>query len=133
MPPRTAEFIVTELQWLKLHLRLAAREQSGSRLSYRFEFFPESEVDVTCGIYYIDDDLNPMKQVSDEERIEIYEGRIALGMDIIRRALKLAELPSTFVWNPTLQFILYEECGMGGQVVHTVKTSFAWPEKSITA
>src|SRR5262249_1477300 len=132
MSPRTVEFTVTELQWLKIHLRLAAREQSGSRLSYRFEF-PESEVDVICDIYYIDDDLNPMKQVSNEERIEIYEGRVALGMDIIRRALKLAELPRTFVWNPTLQFTLYEDCGMGGQVVHTGNRSFTWPEKSITA
>lgn len=129
MSDHTPGFVISELQWLQLHLRLAAREQSGSRLSYRFEFLVEPNVDVTCNLYYIDDESNSMKKVSQAERIEIYEGRIEFGMDVIRRALKLADLPQGFVWTPTLQFILHEECGMGGTIVHAVKKSFAWPEK----
>lgn len=130
MVPRTTEHVITELQWLKIQLRLAAREHSGSRLSYRFEFFAKGEIDINCNVYYIDDDSNSMKQASDSERIEIHEGRIALGMDIISYALQLAELPRSFVWNPTLQFVLYEDSGMGGQVVYTAKRSFRWPDNS---
>ena len=130
MPLGSGKFLITELQWLKIQLRLATREHSASRLSYRFEFSPESEVDVTCNVYYIDDDSNSMRQISPNERTEIYEGRIALGMGIIRRGLELAELPSSFVWNPTVQFILHEDCGMGGVVVHSEKKSFTWPENS---
>jgi hypothetical protein len=128
MSSRRPGFVICELQWLKLHLRLAAHEQSGSRLRYRFDFSVEPDVDVTCDIYYIDDELNSMKQTSQPERIEIYEGRIEFGMHISRRALNLAELPHDFVWTPKLQFVLHEECGMGGTIVHTEKRSFSWPE-----
>jgi|SRR5579859_4486464 len=130
MALRTAELLVTDLQWLKIQLRLTALEQSGPRLNYRFEFHRDPSVDVTCDIYYIDSESNSMKKISQDERIEIYEGRVALGMDIIRRAIALAELPRSFVWTPTLQFVLHEDCGMGGLIVHTIKSSFTWPESS---
>lgn len=85
MALRESKFQLTELQWLKIRLRLAAREQSGSRLSYRFEFSAEPSTDVTCYIYYTDDESNPMKQIGESERTEIYQGRVEVGMYIIRR------------------------------------------------
>lgn len=126
--PRTIP--VTDLHWLKMQLRLAALEQSGARLGYRFEFHDESLSAVTCHIYYVDDDSNPMSQASQKERSEIYDGRIALAMDIVCQGLALADLPATFSWTPTMRFVLYESQGMGGAVVHRAETTFHWPEPS---
>jgi hypothetical protein len=128
MAPPPAAFFVTELQWLKMHLRLVAAEDGGQRLYYRFEFPAEADVTFICHIYFEDDDLNSMKLISQEDRIEIYEGRVDLGLGIIRRGLELAELPGSFVWNPTIEFVLYEAYGMGGSIVHRMSKSFVWPE-----
>jgi hypothetical protein len=100
MASETTDFRITELQWLKMHLRLAALEQSGARLNCRFEFPDESGNNVTCRIYFTDDDSNSMKHVSQDERAEIYEGWVALATSVIHRGLELAALPRNFVWKP---------------------------------
>jgi hypothetical protein len=117
---------ITELQWLKIHLRLAALEQNGSRLNCRFEFPDNDKENITCRIYFTDDDSKTMDHVSKEERIEIYEGWVAFAMSVVQRAVELAELPPNFIWKPTLQFILHENYGMGASVVHTVERPFTW-------
>lgn len=129
MALRSTEIHITELQWLEMHLRLAALEQNGSRLNCRFEF-SESDIKLTCHIYFADDDSSSMKNISEEERNEIHEGWVAFGMSVIRNALNRAELPSTFIWNPVLKFVLYESCGMGASIVQTFDRSISWPTRT---
>src|SRR5262245_37617347 len=128
MPTSSGAISLTSLQWLKMQLRLAALEQSGSRLSCRFEFHGDSVSDVTCHIYYVDVDSNPMNRISQRERAEIYEGWIAFAMEVIRKGLEQAELPLVFSWSPMLRFVLYQSEGMGGMVVHRAEAAFHWPE-----
>lgn len=131
MVRQATEIQVTELQWLKLHLRVAALEQSGSKLNCRFEFPENDKNRITCRVYFTDDESKTMENVSKEERIEIYEGWVAFATSIIQRGVELAELPRSFVWKPTLQFILHENHGMGTSIVHTVNKPFVWPEKPV--
>jgi len=91
-----SSLLLTEIQWLKIQLRVTALEDRGTRLVNRFEFSDDSGSKITCRNYFIDDDSNPMSAASAEERIEIYEGRIELATSTIRRAIELAELPPTF-------------------------------------
>lgn len=130
MARRPTERHITEWQWLQMHLRLAALEQSGWKLNCRFDFPKNTGDSIVCSIYFTDDDSNPMGDIPEEERIEIYEGWVSFGMSVIQRAIELAELPSNLAWKPTLQFILHENCGMGTAVVHRVNKPFIWPEES---
>jgi hypothetical protein len=75
-----------------------------------------------------------MRDVLQEERTEIYEGWVAFATHVVQQGFELAELPDSFVWKPTLQFILHESYGMGGAVVHSTEKIFAWPtDKNRTA
>jgi hypothetical protein len=130
MALRTAELLITNLQWLKIHLRLAALEENGSRLNCRFEFPVGPDNQIICRIYFTDDASNSMKHVSQDERIEIYEGWIAFAMHVIHRGFELAEPPHSFAWKTTVRFILHENYGMGSAVVHTIDRSFSWPADS---
>ena len=119
---------MTELQWLKIHLRLAALEQGGCRLKYRFEFSGDLNAGFTCAVYFTDDESNPMAGMPEGDRLEIYEGWVAVGMHIIRSAVESADLPVTFQWNPVVRFDLYEGYGMCSSLARTIERSFAWPE-----
>lgn len=127
MAQEKRSFIVTELEWLKVHLRLAALEQSGSRLQYRFDFPPDLSSALVCNIYFTDDDANSIKMESETGRREIYDGWIALAGNIVLSALQLANLPTNFRWVPTVQYILYEGYGMGSSVVYTTEQVFIRP------
>lgn len=128
MARRPTERHITEWQWLKMHLRLAALEQSGWKLNCRFDFLENRSNSIICCIYFTDDDSKPMNDISEEERVEIYEGWVSFGMSVIQRAIELAELPSNPAWKPTLKFILHENYGMGTSVVQSVNRPFIWPE-----
>lgn len=120
--------IVKELEWLKVHLRLAALEQSGPRLQYRFDFPPDLLSTLACNIYFTDDDANSIKMKSETGRREIYDGWIVVASNIIRNALQLANLPISLRWAPTVQYILYGSYGMGSSVVYTTEQVFVRPE-----
>lgn len=119
---------MTELQWLKMHLHLAALEQGASRFKYKFEFSADLNASFTCAVYFTDDESNPMAGMPEEDRLEIYEGWVALGIHIIRSAAESADLPVTFQWNPVVRFDLFENYGMGSSLARTIERSFAWPE-----
>jgi hypothetical protein len=128
MQDQSSKFALTEFQWLKLHLRLAAIEGGGSRLSYRFEFPEDLQTSLTCLVYFTDDESNSMTRVSATERREIYEGWMAGGVHLIRNAVELAGMPPAFQWRPKVRFELFEGYGMGGSLVHTETLTFNWPE-----
>lgn len=117
-------FSVTELEWLKIHLRMAALEGSGERLSYRFEFTDDLSKELACHIYFRDDDSNSIKAESDSGRQEIYEGWMSLADSIMRTAVELARLPAPFQWRPTVKYVLYESYGMGGSILHKTERIF---------
>jgi hypothetical protein len=123
MELRVAESSTNILQWLKLQLRITALEESGSRLSCRFEFPAQTEQPIICRIYFTDDDSNSIKDVSQEERTEIYHGWVSFAVHVINRALVLAELPPSFVWQAPFQFVLHENHGMGSAVVQRINKS----------
>lgn len=129
MARASGAFELTEMQWIKIHVRLAALEQSGPRLQYRFEFGADLNADVNCNIYFTDDESHPLSESSPAERLEIQEGWIAVGSDILRHALELAELPPTFRWQPAVKYVLLQGYGMGGAVLRTVRRSFTWPQR----
>jgi hypothetical protein len=122
------KFPMTELQWLKIHLRMAALEHGGSRLKYRFEFPGELSISFACAVYFTDDESNSIAGISGDDRLEIYEGWVSLGMQIIRRAVEAADLSANFQWNPVVRFELFEGYGMGSSLVRTIERSFRWPE-----
>src|SRR5882724_3358942 len=126
-----SSLLLTELQWLKIQLRITALEDNGTRLSSRFEFFDDSGSEIICRIYFIDDDSNPVSAVPAEERIEIYEGRIELATSTIRRAIEFAELPPTFKWTTTVRFLLLESYGMGSTLVYEAERTITWPDTDL--
>lgn len=116
---------VNQMQWIKLQIRLAALEQKGQGLSHRFEF-PDYGT-VVCHVYFTEHDSNPLKDLPANDKLEIYQGWMNIGKDIIEHALEAAELPSTFVWSPALRFFLHVSNGMGSSVVHESEVQFRWP------
>lgn len=120
-------FRISDGQWLKVQLRLAALEQNGARLNCRFEFPGDPCEQITCHIYFTDDEVNSIKNVSPTERGEIYEGWISLATSVIRRGFELADLPNNFVCSPEVKFILYDNWGVSGSVLQTVARTFRWP------
>jgi hypothetical protein len=67
---QTLDFRVNEVQWIKLHLRIAALEHSGPRLSYRFEFTADLS-EILCRIYFTDDEKNSISVLSPKEQEEV--------------------------------------------------------------
>jgi hypothetical protein len=117
-------FAVTELEWLKIHLRLAALEHSGERLSYRFDFRGDLSKELTCHIYFRDDDSNSIKAECDSGLREIYEGWMNLAGEIMRSAFQEAHLGANFHWQPNVRYILYEGYGMGSSIQYKAERVF---------
>jgi len=116
---RPSAISTSDMQWLKMQLRVTALEESASRLSYRFEFPEQNSQIIVCSIYFTDDDSNSIKDISQQDKAEIYQGWISCAMSLINRAFVLEELPRSFTWNGKVEFILHENYGMGSTVVQT--------------
>lgn len=114
-------------QWLQIHLRLAALEESGSRLSCRFDLSMEPSTQVICRIYFTDDDANSIENVTAEERYEIQRGWIAFATHVMARAFDLADFDRDLNVNLQTQFILHENAGMSSRIVATFREPFVWP------
>jgi len=119
---------ITEIQWVKLHLRLAAIERSGTKLMYYFDWI--NDISLVCNVYFEDTETNSLTAAPPEDQLEIFQSWVDIGKSIMRYALELAELPTSFVWNPTGRFVLGVSYGMGDSKVHEAETSFSWPESS---
>src|SRR3954447_1692037 len=130
MTEKTTTIRISYGQWLKVHLRLAALEQNGVKLNCKLDVPRDPREQITCHIYFSDDGVNTMRNVSPTERSQIYEGWISFGTSIIRRGFETADLPNTFMCSPEIKFILYENWGMSGAVVQTVTRTFRRPMTS---
>jgi hypothetical protein len=125
---RRMAFEITWEEWLKVQLRLAALEQNGARLNCRLDFPGNPREQIVCHIYFTDDDVNSIRNVSPAERIEIYEGWISFGTSVIRRGFELSDLSREISCRPEVKFVLYECGGMSAMILQTTVRSFAWPE-----
>ncbi len=119
---------ITEIQWVKLHLRLASLERSGTKLIYHFNWV--NDTSLVCNVCFEDTEPSSLVAASPEDRLEIFQNWVDIGKSIMRYALQLAELPTSFVWNPTVLFVLDVSYGMGSSKVHEAQASFSWPDNS---